>query len=71
MVSVDPKTGGVKAYYGGTDGNGYDYAQADLQTGSSFKVFALVAALDQGIPLSKTYSSARSRSGITITNFDG
>ncbi|MFD4367049.1 transglycosylase domain-containing protein [Rhodococcus sp. NPDC058521] len=58
VVSVDPKTGGVSAYYGGEDGNGYDYAQAPLQTGSSFKAFGLAAALDQGIPLSARYSSA-------------
>ena len=56
VVSIDPKTGGVRGYYGGDDGQGWDYAQAGLQTGSSFKVFALVAALQQGIPLSKVYS---------------
>ena len=51
VVSIDPRTGGVKAYYGGTDANGFDFAQAGLPTGSSFKVFALVAALEQGIGL--------------------
>lgn len=72
VVSIDPKTGGVQGYFGGNDGNGYDYAQADLQTGSSFKVFALVAALEQGIPLSKTYSSAPFEgAGTTVTNSDG
>ncbi|PXW35974.1 UNVERIFIED_CONTAM: peptidoglycan glycosyltransferase [Williamsia faeni] len=72
VVSVDPQTGAVKGYFGGNDGNGYDYAQADLQTGSSFKVFAMVAALEQGIPLSKTYNSAPfENAGITITNSDG
>src|SRR4029079_3863820 len=24
VVSIDPRTGGVKAYYGGTDANGFD-----------------------------------------------
>lgn len=43
VVSVDPKTGAVKAYYGGEDGAGYDFANAGLQTGSSFKVFGLAA----------------------------
>ncbi len=73
VVSIDPKTGGVQGYFGGNDGNGYDYAQADLQTGSSFKVFALVAALEQGIPLSKSYSSAPfdSAGALTVTNSDG
>ena len=28
VVSIDPKTGGVKAYYGGSDANGFDFAQA-------------------------------------------
>ena len=51
VVSIDPRTGGVKAYYGGTDANGFDFAQAGLQTGSSFKVFALIAALQQGMGL--------------------
>lgn len=72
VVSVDPKTGGVKAYYGGEDGAGYDFAQAGLQTGSSFKVFGLAAALDEGIPLSKMYdSSPLTIGGITIGNVEG
>lgn len=73
VVSIDPRTGAVRGYFGGNDGNGYDYAQANLQTGSSFKVFALVAALEQGIPLSKTYSSApfEGPGGLTVTNSDG
>ncbi|MFC9789485.1 transglycosylase domain-containing protein [Rhodococcus sp. NPDC127528] len=72
VVSVDPKTGGVKAYYGGTDGAGYDFAQAGLQTGSSFKVFGLATALDEGIPLSKMYDSGPlTLGGVTITNAEG
>ncbi|MET4610456.1 membrane peptidoglycan carboxypeptidase [Rhodococcus sp. PvR044] len=72
VVSVDPKTGGVKAYYGGADGAGFDFAQSGLQTGSSFKVFGLAAALDQGIPLSKMYDSGPlTIGGITITNVEG
>jgi len=35
IVSIDPKTGAVKAYYGGSDANGFDFAQAGLPTGSS------------------------------------
>nr|WP_237741667.1 transglycosylase domain-containing protein [Tsukamurella sp. 1534] len=72
IVSVDPKTGGVLAYYGGEDGNGYDRVQAGLQSGSSFKVFALVAALEQGIPLSRVYSSSPFKAqGVTVTNSEG
>jgi membrane peptidoglycan carboxypeptidase len=72
VVSIDPKTGGVKAYYGGTDAQGFDFAQAGLPTGSSFKVFALVAALEQGIGLGyQVDSSPVDVNGIKITNVEG
>ncbi|MCV7014150.1 penicillin-binding protein [Mycolicibacterium madagascariense] len=72
IASVDPRTGGVKAYYGGSDANGFDFAQAGLPTGSSFKVFALVAALEQGIGLGyQVDSSPVDVNGIKITNVDG
>ncbi|GAA3028605.1 transglycosylase domain-containing protein [Gordonia defluvii] len=73
IVSIDPGTGGITGYYGGKDGQGWDYASAGLQTGSSFKVFALVAALQQDIPLSKIYSSApyEGSGGLVVTNSDG
>ncbi len=73
VVSIDPRTGGVQGYFGGNDANGWDYAQAGLQTGSSFKVFALLAALEQDIPLSKTYSSApyEAPGGLVVENSDG
>ena len=71
-VSIDPRTGAVVAYYGGSDGHGFDYAQSGLQTGSSFKVFALAAALNQGIPLSQQYdSSPLTVHGIEINNVEG
>ncbi len=72
VVSIDPHTGGVKAYYGGSDANGFDFAQAGLPTGSSFKVFALVAALEQGIGLGyQVDSSPLTLNGITINNVEG
>jgi membrane peptidoglycan carboxypeptidase len=72
IVSIDPRTGGIKAYYGGPDANGFDFAQAGLQTGSSFKVFALIAALQQGIGLGyQVDSSPVTVDGITITNVEG
>jgi membrane peptidoglycan carboxypeptidase len=72
VVSIDPKTGGVKAYYGGSDANGFDFAQAGLPTGSSFKVFALVAALQQGMGLGyQVDSSPLTVNGIKITNVEG
>ncbi|MFB8276171.1 transglycosylase domain-containing protein [Nocardia colli] len=72
VVSVNPKTGGVVAYYGGDDGQGWDYANAGLQPGSSFKVFGLAANLEQGVPLSQLYdSSPLTVNGIKITNVEG
>ncbi len=71
-VSIDPRNGAVKAYYGGSNAQGFDFAQAGLQTGSSFKVFALVAALEQGIGLGyQVDSSPLTVDGIKITNVEG
>ena len=62
----------MKAYYGGDDAQGFDFAQAGLPTGSSFKVFALVAALEQGIGLGyQVDSSPLEVNGIKITNVEG
>jgi len=59
-------------YYGGNDGVGFDFAQAPLQTGSAFKVFAVIAALQQSIPLSRVIdSSPVTDRGAKITNVDG
>lgn len=72
VVSIDPRTGGVRAYYGGSDANGFDFAQAGLPTGSSFKVFALVAALQQGMGLGyQVDSSPVEVNGIKISNVEG
>lgn len=72
VVSIDPRTGGVKAYYGGSDAAGFDFAQAGLPTGSSFKVFALVAALEQGMGLGyQVDSSPLDVNGIEINNVEG
>jgi len=49
LVAVDPKTGAVRAYYGGQNGAGFDFAQGKRQPGSSMKPYALATALDQGI----------------------
>ncbi|WP_327149079.1 transglycosylase domain-containing protein [Nocardia sp. NBC_01329] len=72
VASVDPKSGAVRAYYGGEDGYGYDFANAALQTGSSFKVVGLAQNLESGIPLSQMYdSSPITVNGIEITNVEG
>jgi len=72
VASIDPHNGAIRAYYGGSDANGFDFAQAGLQTGSSFKVFCLIAALEQGIGLGyQVDSSPLTVNGIKITNVDG
>ncbi|WP_232850663.1 transglycosylase domain-containing protein [Nocardia acididurans] len=72
VVSVDPKNGAVLAYYGGTDGQGFDFANAGLPAGSSFKVFGLAENLELGKSLSTLYdSSPVTVNGIKITNVEG
>ncbi|MDQ4115608.1 MAG: penicillin-binding protein, partial [Actinomycetota bacterium] len=75
LVSVDPKTGRVLAYYGGKDGVGLDYASVLKQPGSAFKPFVLAAALQAPDPigLGKTYdgSSPQTLAGATVTNSEG
>ncbi|MFC6317451.1 transglycosylase domain-containing protein [Corynebacterium gerontici] len=72
-VSIEPSSGAVRAYYGGADAIGYDYANAPLQAGSTFKIVGLAAALQQGIPTNAYYSSAPVTlpGGHTITNVGG
>jgi membrane peptidoglycan carboxypeptidase len=72
VASIDPHNGAIRAYYGGSDANGFDFAQAGLQTGSSFKVFALIAALEQGIGLGTQIDSGPlTVDGIKISNVEG
>jgi membrane peptidoglycan carboxypeptidase len=58
MVSIDPNTGGVLAYYGGDNGLGLDYARTERLAGSTFKPFVVLAALQQDPPigLGETFS---------------
>ena len=51
MVAVDPETGGVLAYYGGSNGLGLDYARVRRLAGSTFKPFVVLAALQQDTPV--------------------
>jgi hypothetical protein len=59
LVAIRPGTGEVLAMYGGRD---YlerqlnDGTQSIAQAGSTFKPFALVAALEQGIPLTSMWN---------------
>jgi membrane peptidoglycan carboxypeptidase len=59
LVSIEPKTGRVLAYYGGDSGADFDYAGKNIDKngdltgghppGSSFKVYTLAAAINAGI----------------------
>jgi membrane peptidoglycan carboxypeptidase len=49
LVSIDPRSGAVNAYYGGSSGTSFDFAQALRQPGSSMKPYVLATALEQGI----------------------
>jgi membrane peptidoglycan carboxypeptidase len=52
LVAVDPKTGAVRAYFGGQDGTGYDLAGGTAwQPGSSFKPFVMLAGLEHNPPI--------------------
>jgi membrane peptidoglycan carboxypeptidase len=63
LVAVDPRSGAVRAYYGGASGTGFDYAQAWRPPGSSFKPYVLAAALDLAL---------HSDTGTSVyTTFDG
>lgn len=69
LVSIDPKTGGIEAFYGGK--NYLDQAfntstQGHAQAGSTFKPFALVAGFENGVRLSDRYPGSP-----TTLNNDG
>lgn len=72
VVSVDPKTGGVRSWYGGDDPVGFDFAGAGLQTGSTFKILALAAYLDQGGSIYDQFDSSPVMTGdAQVTNVGG
>ncbi len=74
-VSIDPATGGVRGMYGGDDLTQRQNAVTKdiAQAGSTFKPFTLVAALEAGVPLDRTFngSSGREFDGYDrpVTNF--
>ncbi|WP_344922439.1 transglycosylase domain-containing protein, partial [Plantactinospora mayteni] len=66
LVSVEPKTGKVLAYYGGDSGADYDYAGLNTNDGvvsgghppgSSFKVYTLAAAIEAGISIDSIWDA--------------
>ncbi len=59
LAAIKPGTGEILAMYGGQDYLKYQFnaaTQGIASGGSSFKVFALVAALEQGIPLTSIWN---------------
>ncbi|MBC7333190.1 MAG: hypothetical protein H5T85_01815, partial [Actinobacteria bacterium] len=59
LVAMDPKTGFIKAMVGGKDFSEMKFnlaTQAKRQPGSTFKVFVLMAALEQGISPYMTFN---------------
>ncbi|GAB3966302.1 transglycosylase domain-containing protein [Plantactinospora veratri] len=66
LVSVEPKSGKVLAYYGGDSGADYDYAGLNTNAGvlsgghppgSSFKVYTLAAAINEGISIDSIWDA--------------
>jgi membrane peptidoglycan carboxypeptidase len=56
LVAIDPHSGAVLAYYGGKEGTGFDLAGGPAwNPGSSFKPFAVLAALEKGISIESIY----------------
>ena len=72
LVSIQPGTGAVKAMYGGKDylENQLNWATSGTQPGSTFKIFALIAALEDGYSLKTRLngSSPIQVAGNTIEN---
>ncbi|MEH1923775.1 transglycosylase domain-containing protein [Nostoc sp.] len=61
VVTLDSSTGSILAMVGGTDYKKSQFnraVQAKRQPGSTFKIFAYTAAIQQGISPSKSYSCA-------------
>jgi membrane peptidoglycan carboxypeptidase len=62
VVGLDPRSGAVRAYYGGADGVGLDHARSWRQSGSTLKPYAVAAAREAGVPLDATYNGRSPRS---------
>lgn len=85
VVAMDPRTGHVLAYVGGSDYYGgqawarYDLAgQGSRSAGSTFKPFVLAAALEDGIPMTRDYAAPgelaipiRGQAPWVVRNYDG
>ncbi|MCW3844636.1 penicillin-binding protein [Micromonospora yasonensis] len=67
VVAIEPKTGAVRAYYGGDNGTGTDYAGKNIDNGvlsgghspgSSFKIYTLAAALKADISVKSRWKGS-------------
>jgi penicillin-binding protein 1A len=58
IASVDPRSGAIRALFGGTDQRFDLAAQGRRQPGSAFKPFTALAALEAGIPPTTTFPGA-------------
>lgn len=64
MVTIDPKTGEIKALYGGADylkRQRNAVTQDRAQAGSTFKPFTLVAGLESGVSLDRVFNGNSNR----------
>lgn len=76
LVAVNPRNGGVLAYYGGPNKAGVDerdWAATQRNPGSSFKPFDLVAFLQRGKGLGEKFdgTSPRDFGPVTVANAEG
>lgn len=74
LVAVEPKTGQVKAYYGGgKEIGGWDYADAPQPAGSSFKPFVVLAGLRDGLGIGEFYDgrAPQTIAGTEFNNSEG
>jgi membrane peptidoglycan carboxypeptidase len=58
VTSIDPRTGALRAMFGGHQYPGINWALAGGQPGSTFKAFALAAALKDGFTLYDTFNGS-------------
>jgi membrane peptidoglycan carboxypeptidase len=77
LVSIDPKTGSIVAWYGGDDPKAFSYDMADTpnQPGSSFKPYVFMAGMlsNSQIGLNSLYNGKGPQDfhGTKISNSDG